>query len=134
MRLQTLLLTGGILLMGFVGLPPRTTRSHQHCQRQILGELPPGNKASFLPAAFSTLLLRTQRSGFSPAGETMLWTVLDRGQPAHPRNDPAGNNWSAPHAPAFADTSHDDFYPFSLPMAGSSSLVHADPAFRPPCR
>lgn len=117
MRLQALLLTGGILLTGLSGYLRAQPAPINTASGKYFGELPPGNKASlFARGLLSTPLYEHSAPAFSPAGETILWTVLDRGQPARILEmTRQGNNWSAPHAPAFADTSHDDFYPFFSP-------------------
>lgn len=54
---------------------------------------------------------------FSPDGRTVLWTIVEMNKPARLMEmTMTGNAWSAPHSPSFADTLHDDFYPFSQQM------------------
>lgn len=78
------------------------------------GQQPPGKEAIvFAKDIISTELYEHSAPAFSPDGKTILWTVVEMNKPARLiEMTMEGNNWSAPHAPAFADTAHDDFYPF----------------------
>jgi len=78
---------------------------------------PPGNEAVvFAKNIISTELYEHSAPAFSPDGKTVLWTIVEMNKPAHIMEmNMDGNTWSQPHRPSFADTMHDDFYPFFSP-------------------
>jgi Tol biopolymer transport system component len=81
---------------------------------EYFGEQLPGNEAIvFAKNIISTTLYEHSAPAFSPDGNVVLWTVLEMNKPARLLEMTMQNNiWSAPHAPLFADTVYDDFYPF----------------------
>ena len=84
---------------------------------KYFGQRPPSDKAAlFAKDIISTSLYEHSAPAFSPDGKTVLWTVLDMGKPARlVETIRIGNTWQKPHSPSFADSSHDDFYPFFSP-------------------
>lgn len=83
-------------------------------QGPYFGLVPPGNEAVvFAKNIISTDAYEHSAPAFSADGKTVLWTVVERDRPARlVEITMEGNNWSQPHAPSFADSLHDDFYPF----------------------
>lgn len=79
-----------------------------------LGEESPGTEARvFAKGIISTEQYEHSAPAFSPDGRTVLWTIVEMNKPARLMEmTMTGNAWSAPHSPSFADTLHDDFYPF----------------------
>jgi len=84
---------------------------------KYLGQKPPGNKPEiFAKDIISTPLYEHSAPAFSPDGTIVLWTVLEMGKPARLLElTMTGNTWGKPAMPSFADSSHDDFYPFFSP-------------------
>ena len=78
------------------------------------GQQPPGSEATvFAKNIISTELYEHSAPAFSPDGKTVLWTIVEMNKPARLMEMTMENNtWSQPHALQFADTAHDDFYPF----------------------
>lgn len=83
-------------------------------QGAYLGQQPPGNEAVvFAKNIISTELYEHSAPAFSADGKTVLWTVVERYKPARLLEmTMEGDKWSEPHAPSFADSAYDDFYPF----------------------
>jgi Tol biopolymer transport system component len=78
-----------------------------------LGQKPPGVTAElFAPGVISTKLYEHSAPAFSPDGNLVLWTIVDKRYRAslyEMRFE--GGKWSTPYRPSFADTTVDDFYP-----------------------
>jgi hypothetical protein len=67
----------------------------------------------FAKDIISTDLYEHSAPAFSPDGKTVLWTIVEMNKPARLMEmTMEANTWSKPHAPSFADSLHDDFYPF----------------------
>lgn len=83
-------------------------------QGAYFGQQPPGNEAVvFAKDIISTELYEHSAPAFSADGKTVLWTVVERDKPARLLEMTLeGDTWTEPHAPSFADSAHDDFYPF----------------------
>ena len=81
---------------------------------QYLAQKPPGDTAElFAKDIISTPLYEHSAPAFSPDGQTVLWTVLDRGKPARLLEMMMIDGiWTNPFMPSFADSTNDDFYPF----------------------
>ncbi|WP_461402078.1 TolB-like translocation protein [Flavitalea sp.] len=65
----------------------------------------------FAPGLISTGLSEHSAPAFSPDGNTVIWTVMDksyRGYLLEMRNE--NGKWSKPSSPSFADTTADDYY------------------------
>lgn len=108
--LSTILSCLYLVPVGFINAQENTTVIHG----AYFGQKPPGKEAVvFAKDIISTELYEHSAPAFSPDGKTILWTVVEMNKPARLiEMTMEGNKWSAPHAPAFADTAHDDFYPF----------------------
>jgi Tol biopolymer transport system component len=106
----------GILLSAFILLKAQD-KTFPVLHGKYLGQKPPGDKAMlFAKDIISTPLYEHSAPAFSPDGKTVLWTVLDMGKPARLLEmTMTGNTWGKPFIPSFADSSHDDFYPFFSP-------------------
>ena len=87
---------------------------YPYLTRPVLRPGAPGNEAVvFAKNIISTDAYEHSAPAFSADGKTVLWTVVERDRPARlVEITMEGNNWSQPHAPSFADSLHDDFYPF----------------------
>ena len=83
-------------------------------QPAYFGEQPSAGTATvFAKNIISSELYEHSAPAFSPDGKTVLWTIVEMHKPARIMEITMnGNKWSAPHQPSFADTAHDDFYPF----------------------
>ncbi|WP_336515108.1 hypothetical protein [Pollutibacter soli] len=77
------------------------------------GELPPGDTAIiFAPGLITTNQYEHSAPAFSPDGNRVLWTVVDKTYRGSLYEMIFENGkWSAPHRPSFADSTSDDYYP-----------------------
>lgn len=108
---------GNIILSFFLLLPAISVNAQQNTlalKGAYFGQQPPGNEAVvFAKDIISTELYEHSAPAFSADGKTVLWTVVERDKPARLLEMTIeGDTWSEPHAPSFADSAHDDFYPF----------------------
>jgi hypothetical protein len=82
-----------------------------------LGQKPPGMVAElFAPGLISTNAYEHSAPAFSPDGDVVLWTVVDRNYRAsmmHMKYEQG--KWSSPARPSFADSTADDYYPSFSP-------------------
>jgi Tol biopolymer transport system component len=110
------MIISSIILSSFILLNAQD-KSFPVLHGKYLGQIPPADKAVvFAKDIISTPLYEHSAPAFSPDGKTVLWTVLDIGKPARlVEMIMIGNTWGKPHIPSFADSSHDDFYPFFSP-------------------
>jgi hypothetical protein len=101
------------LLSSFVSLNAQEKTSPA-LQGKYFGQTTPGDKATiFAKDIISTSLYEHSAPAFSPDGRTVLWTALETGKPARMMEmTMIGDTWTKPFSPSFADTAHDDFYPF----------------------
>src|SRR4051812_22861532 len=111
-----LIIISGILLSPFIHLDAQD-EPFPVLHGKYFGQIPPGDKAViFAKDIISTSVYEHSAPAFSPDGKTVLWTIVEMGKPARLMEMVMiGNTWGKPHTPSFADSSHDDFYPFFSP-------------------
>lgn len=76
------------------------------------GKLPGLTAEEFAPGIVSTDSFEHSSPVFSPDGTVVLWNIVSRIRPPYLLEMTYENGaWSAPHRPAFGDSTADDFYP-----------------------
>lgn len=82
-----------------------------------LNQTPPGMEARlFAPGIVSSGLSEHSAPAFSPDGNTVLWSVMDKTYRGYLLEMKYNNgSWSKPARPAFADSTADDYYPSFSP-------------------
>jgi Tol biopolymer transport system component len=79
-------------------------------------ELPGLTAQLFAPGVVSTDSFEHSAPAFSPAGDVVLWTVVNKSYHAYMLEMRFRNGkWSAPYNPSFADSTADDYYPCFSP-------------------
>lgn len=98
-----ILLSGTYLLAQAQSLPGQA----------YLGQAFPGTTpVLFAPGVVSTDSVEHSSPTFSPDGQRVLWTVINRPKPARIlESEHVGGHWTIPASPTFASPEADDFYP-----------------------
>src|SRR5688572_31500566 len=79
-------------------------------------ELPGLSAQLFAPGLISTDSFEHSSPAFSPDGDVVLWTVVNKSYHAYMLEMRFRNGkWSKPYPPSFADSTADDYYPCFSP-------------------
>lgn len=106
-----------LVLLFFIEANPRVYGPHDPTPIDYFGQQPPGTTAQlFAPGLISTNQYEHSAPAFSPDGQLVLWTVVNKEYRASMLEMKYENGtWSAPHRPSFADSTADDYYPSFAP-------------------